>query len=135
MAKKEPFKFESNLEYVKGKLDENPRRVLNVIGQQLVREIRANELKTNYNHRTKILSKSLGWGFGWDKVKNKKDKSVLQIGFKMSIERNPAGVGPGIVGGIITGTEPDPLKPSVLRNKDLITRLIGEALDEIRKGG
>ena len=35
----------------------------------------------------------------------------------------------------MTGSEPDPLKPSVLRNKDLITRLIGEALDEIRKEG
>ena len=53
----------------------------------------------------------------------------------MSIQKNIAGAGPGIVGGIMTGSEPDPLKPSVLRNKDLITRLIGEALDEIRKEG
>lgn len=128
MAKKDPFKFESNLEYVKEKLDEKPRRVLNVIGQQLVREIRANELKSNYNQRTKILSKTLGY---WAR----KQERDLQIGFKISIEKNIAGAGPGIVGGIMTGSEPDPLKPSVLRNKDLITRLIGEALDEIRKEG
>ena len=126
--KREPFTFESNLVKVTEKIHEKPFRVMNVIGQQLVREIRANELKTNYNHRTKILSKTLGY---WAR-KRERD---LQIGFKMSIQKNIAGAGPGIVGGIMTGSEPDPLKPAVLRNKDLITQLIGEALDEIRKEG
>ena len=126
--KREPFTFESNLEKVTEKIQEKPYRVMNIIGQQLVREIRANELKSNYNRRTKILSKTLGY---WAR-KRERD---LQIGFKISIEKNIAGAGPGIVGGIMTGSEPDPLKPSVLRNKDLITRLIGEALDEIRKEG
>lgn len=128
MAKKDPFKFESNLEKVTEKIHDIPFRVMNIIGQQLVREIRANELKSNYNQRTKILSKTLGY---WAR----KQERDLQIGFKISIEKNIAGAGPGIVGGIMTGSEPDPLKPSVLRNKDLITRLIGEALDEIRKEG
>ena len=129
MAKKrEPFTFESNLEKVTEKVHDKPLRVLNIIGQQLVREIRSNELKSNYNQRTKILSKTLGY---WAR----KQERDLQIGFKISIEKNIAGAGPGIVGGIMTGSEPDPLKPSVLRNKDLITRLIGEALDEIRKEG
>lgn len=126
--KREPFTFESNLVKVTEKIQEKPFRVMNVIGQQLVREIRANELKTNYSHRTKILSKTLGY---WAR-KRERD---LQIGFKMSIQKNIAGAGPGIVGGIMTGSEPDPLKPAVLRNKDLITQLIGEALDEIRKEG
>ena len=126
--KKDPFTFESNLEKVTEKIQDKPYRVMNVIGQQLVREIKANELKTNYNQRTKILTKTLGY---WAR----KQERDLQIGFKMSIERNLSGAGPGIVGGIMTGQEPDPLKPSVLRNKDLIVKLIGEALDEIRKEG
>lgn len=125
MAKK-PFTFESNLEKITQKIHDKPTKVMNIIGQQLVREIRANELKSNYHTRTKILDKALGY---WARKKERD----LQIGFKMSIEKNAAGVGPGIVGGIMTGAEPDPLKSAVIRNKDYIVQLIGEALDEIRK--
>lgn len=123
---KNPFTFESNLEKIQEKIQENPRKVLNVIGQQLVREIRANELKSNYDQRTKILSKTLGY---WARKKEKD----LQIGFKMSIDKNSHGAGPGIIGGIMTGAEPDPIKPAVLRNKDLIQELIAQAVDQIRK--
>lgn len=125
MAKGEPFKLESNLKKITEKIQEKPNKVMNIIGQQLVREIKANELKTNYSRRTKILEKTLGY---WARKKERD----LQIGFKMSIEKNAAGVGPGIVGGIMTGQESDPLKSAVIRNKDLIVKLIGEALDQIR---
>ena len=37
---KQPRTFESNLDYVTEKLKENPHRAMNLIGQQLVREIK-----------------------------------------------------------------------------------------------
>jgi len=121
-----PFTFESNLEKVVEKVHEKPYRVMNIVGQNLVREIRATTLKQNFNSRTKILSKTIGY---WAR-KREKD---LQIGFKMSITANRFGIGPGIVGGIMTGRDQDPLKPVVVKNAEIIKQMIGEALDEIRK--
>lgn len=116
MARK-PFTMESNLDKITEKIREKPRRVMNKIGQTLVREIKATTMKTQFHQRRKILSKTLGY---WARKKEKD----LQIGFKMSI--------PGIVGKIMTGEEEDPIKPVVVRNADLIKKLIGEAFDEIR---
>lgn len=124
--KRQPFTFESNLDKVIDKVHEKPYRVMNIVGQNLVREIRSTTLKQNFDQRTKILSKTIGY---WAR-KQEKD---LQIGFKMSITANKSGAGPGIVGGIMTGRDQDPLKPVVVKNAEIIKQMIGEALDEIRK--
>lgn len=123
---KEPFTFESNLDKVIPKIQEKPNRVMNIVGQNLVKEIKATTLRQQYGQRYKILSKSLGY---WAR-KREKD---LQIGFKMSITKNKAGAGPGIVGGIMSHQEPDPIKPVAVKNAELIKRMIAEAIDEINK--
>lgn len=115
---KTPFTLESNLGKVTDKIHEKPMKVMNIIGQAIVKETKATTMKTQFHQRRKILSKTLGY---WARKKEKD----LQIGFKMSI--------PGIVGKMITGVEDDPIKPVVIKNADLIQKLIGEALDEIRK--
>ena len=116
MARK-AFTIESNVDKIIQKIQEKPYTVVNKIGAQLVREIRANTMKSSFFRRQKILSKTLGF---WAR-KQEKD---LQIGFKMSI--------PGIDGKMLTGAEADPIKPIVVKNAELIQQLIGAALDEIR---
>lgn len=120
MAKKPkvPFEMESNLQKITEKIHDKPYKVMNVIGQNLVREIKATTMKTQFHQRRGILTKTLSY---WAR-KNEKD---LQIGFKMSI--------PGIVGKMITGAESDPIKPVVVKNAQVIQDMIAVALDEIRK--
>lgn len=115
--KREPFTFESNLEKVIDKIEEKPARVMNIIGQNLTREIRATTLKSQFHQRRGILRRTLGY---WAR-RYEKD---LQIGFKLSI--------PGIVGRMMTGQEADPIKPVVVKNAELIKEMIGKAIDEIR---
>lgn len=115
---KAPFTFESNLEKIATKIQEKPYKVMNTVGQNLVKEIKATTMKSQFHTRRKILIKTLGY---WAR-KNEKD---LQIGFKMSI--------PGIVGRMITGVESDPIKPVVVKNAQTIQNMIAVALDEIRK--
>lgn len=118
MAKKRrELTMESNLEFITKRIQEKPYRVLNTVGQQLVREIRSTTLRSQFHTRRAILHKSLGY---WARNREKD----LQIGFKMSI--------PGIVGRMMTGQEADPIKPVVQKNADLIQKMIGDALDEIR---
>lgn len=116
--KRKELTFESNLEYVTKRLEAAPGRVMNLIGQQLVREIKSTTLNSQFHARRGILKKTLGY---WAR-RNEKD---LQIGFKMSI--------PGIVGKMMTGQEADPIKPVVVKNKDLIQETIAKAIDEINK--
>ncbi len=115
---REPFTYESNIDKIIEKIEDTPGRVLNTVGQNLVREIKATTLKSQFHQRRKILHKSLGY---WAR---KKDKD-LQIGFKMSI--------PGIIGKMLTGQEEDPLKPVVVKNADNIQKAIALALNEIGK--
>ena len=115
---RQPFTFESNTEKVIAKIQEKPGKVMNVIGQNLVREIKATTMKSQFHQRRSLLTKTLGY---WARKKEKD----LQIGFKMSI--------PGIVGRMMSGQEADPIKPVIVKNTDLIQQMIGEALDEIRK--
>jgi hypothetical protein len=117
-AKKAAFTFDSNIEKVILKVQEKPYKVMNIIGQNLVREIKATTMKSQFHQRRGILTKTLGY---WAR-RNEKD---LQIGFKMSI--------PGIVGKMITGAEQDPLKSVVIKNAQVIQDMIAVALDEIRK--
>jgi hypothetical protein len=116
MARKS-FTLESNLDKITAKIHEKPTKVMNIIGQNLVREIKATTLSNQFHQRYGILKKSLGY---WAR-KRERD---LQIGFKMSI--------PGIVSGMMTGKEADPIRAVVVKNVDMIQQLIGEALDEIR---
>lgn len=126
MAKKKaPFTLESNVEKVIEKIEEKPQRVMNIIGQNITKEVRAN-FKQSRSSRRGMLSRSLGY---WAR-RNEKD---LQIGYKMSIVANEQGAGPGIVGDMIRKSEPDYIKDVVIKNKDIIVDLIGKALDEIRK--
>jgi hypothetical protein len=118
MAKRQPFTFESNLEKITLKIKDVPGKVLNVIGQNLVKEIKSTTMKNQFHQRRGILNKTLGY---WAR---KKDKD-LQIGFKMSI--------PGIVGKMITGQEADPIKPVVVKNAQIIKDMIKTAIDEIGK--
>jgi len=117
-AKKDPFTFESNLEKVIEKIHEKPYRVMNEIGKNIVREMKATTMKSQFHQRKKILTKTLGY---WAR----KQENDLQIGFKMSI--------PGIVGAMITGAEADPIKPVVIKNAQIIQDLIATALNEIQK--
>jgi len=112
MAKKAAFTFESNLEKIIPKIHEAPYRVMNTIGQNLVREVRGT-LRQYYKKHTGQLDKSLGY---WAR----KQERDLQIGFKMFYA-------PFVL------RHNDPLKPVVLKNAELIKKMIGEALDEIRK--
>lgn len=109
MAKKEPFTFESNIDKIIPKIEETPEKVLNVIGQNLVKEIRPTMTK-----RTGKLKKSLGY---WARKKEKD----LQIGFKI------------FYAPFVFGTENDPIKPVVMKNAQLIADLIKKAIDEIGK--
>jgi len=117
-AKKAPFTFESNLDKITEKIHEKPYKVMNIIGQTIVREMKATTMKSQFHQRKGILTKTLSY---WAR-RNEKD---LQIGFKMSI--------PGIVGKMITGAEQDPIKPVVVKNAQIIQDMIAVALDEIRK--
>lgn len=124
MARK-PFEFINNTDKVIEKIKEKPYRVMNLIGSNLVRETKTN-IKASKSSRRGMLASSIGY---WARKKERD----LQIGFKMSIVANPSDVGPGIVGDMITRKEEDPILPVVKKNIDLIQRLIGEALDEIRR--
>lgn len=121
---KQPFTMESNVDKIVEKIQEKPRLAMGKIGGQLVREIKANTMKSQFRQRRAILAKTLQWAYGWDAGAGTKDKTSIQIGFKMSI--------PGIVGRMMTGAEADPIKPVVVKNAEIIQQLIGAALDEIR---
>jgi hypothetical protein len=122
---RQPFTLEKNFDKVIAKIKEKPVRVMNIIGQTIVREVKA-ELKASDSSRRGMLIHSLGY---WAR----KQERDLQIGFKMSIDKNKYGGRPGIVGDMLTRVERDPIYPVVLRNKDMIVQLIGAALDEIRR--
>ena len=125
MAKRTPFKFENNTDKIIAKIQEKPARVLNIIGANLTKEIKAN-IRSSGSSRRGMLASSIGY---WARKKEKD----LQIGFKMSIVANKQKVGPGIVGRMMTFTEDDPIKPVVYQNRFMIQDMIIKALDEIRK--
>lgn len=106
MAKKD-FTFESNLKYVIPKIEEAPHKVLNVIGQQIVRETKPNVPKVSGR-----LRKSLQY------FARRRERD-LQIGFKEFYAP-------------FVYRHDDPIKPVVLKNKDLIQSLIAKALRDIK---
>lgn len=108
--KKEPFTFESNLNKVIPKIEDSPYRVLNVIGQNLAKEIRGT-LRQYYKKRSGNLDKSLSY---WARKKEKD----LQIGFKIFYA-------PFVM------ENDDPLRPVVVKNAELIKQMIAKAIEEI----
>ena len=110
--KREPFTSESNLNKVVPRIEESPYRVLNIIGQTLVKEVRGT-LRQYYKKRTGGLDKSLGY---WAR----KEEKDLQIGFKIFYA-------PFVL------QHNDPLKPVVEKNKYIIQDMIAKAIDEINK--
>ena len=118
------FTFESNLDKVSAKIKEKPRRVLSVIGQNIVKETKA-RIRSKKSSRNAMKIKQLGY---WAR----KQEGDLQIGFKLGLEENKAGVGPSLFGDIIDGSSEDPILQTVIKNKETIVSLIASALDEIR---
>ena len=123
--KKEPFTFENNISKVIPKIQEAPEKVLRVIGQNLVREVRGT-LRQFYKKRSGELDKSLGYTMNRKVIKESSGEwppahtPELMIGFKkfyapFVLEKN------------------DPLLPVVKKNKDLIQKMIAEAIDQINK--
>ena len=111
MAKK-PFTLEDNFDKVIEQIREKPQRVLNIIGANLVKDIRP-ILPAHYkDRRGRHLSRSLGY---WVRKK----EGDLQIGFKR------------FYAPFVMDRNNEPLTPAVMRNKDMIVKLIAEALNEI----
>ncbi|HEY5555866.1 hypothetical protein [Acetobacterium sp.] len=117
-ARRTAFTFESNIPKVIAKIEATPEKVMNVVGQNIVREVKATTMNSQFHQRRAILKKTLSY---WARKKEKD----LQIGFKMSI--------PGIVGKMMTGAEDDPIKPVVIKNAQLIQDMVAVALNEIGK--
>ena len=113
MAKK-PFTLEDNFDKVSEQIQEAPHKVMNIIGANLVKDIRPH-LKTHYSDRKgRRLSRSLGY---WARKK----EGDLQIGFKM------------FYAPFVMERGKEPLTPAVIRNKDMIVQLIAEALRKVGK--
>lgn len=110
MAKrpKKEFTFESNVGKISDKIEEVPEKVLNIIGQNIVKEV-----KPNVSKKSGRLRKSLGY---WARKKEKD----LQIGFKIFYAP-------------FVFNHDDPIKPIVVKNAQLIQDLIRKAIDEIGK--
>jgi len=108
MARK-PFVMENNIDKVIAKIQLKPQKVMNVIGQNIVKEI-----KPTLKKRTGKLKKNLSY---WARKKEKD----LQIGFKV------------FYAPFVYGTENDPIKPIVVKNAALMQKLIAEAIEKINK--
>ncbi|MBS4538215.1 HK97 gp10 family phage protein [Clostridium sp. D2Q-11] len=107
MARK-AYEFESNLDKIIPKIEEAPHRVFNEIGKGIAREAR-----TKVPRRTGYLKKSLQY---WARKK----EMDLQIGFKIFYAP-------------FVYDHNDPIKPVVIKYKDLIQQLLARALNEIGK--
>lgn len=109
MARK-AFEFESNLDKIIPRIEKAPHKVLNEIGRNVAREAR-----TKVPRRSGLLKKSLQY---WAR----KREMDLQIGFKQFYAP-------------FVYEHEDPIKPVVVKNKDLIQQLLAKALNEIGKRG
>jgi len=110
MARKQ-FTFENNTGKVIEQIKEKPQKVLNIVGRNLIREIRPTIKK-----RTGRLKKASSLSY-WAR---KQEKDLL-IGFKL------------FYAPLVYGRENDPIKPIVLKNAEIIQQMVKEALDEISK--
>ncbi len=116
MAKK--FTFESNIKTITSKIEATPEKVLNIIGQNIVKEI-----KTTIPVRTGKLQKSIGY---WAR---KVEKDII-IGFYNN--KHPKHKKAAFYSAMVY-KDSDPIKPVILSNSKRIQQLIKTALDEIGK--
>lgn len=127
MAKRKPFTMESNLGKITDKIQNKPHTVLNIIGQNLVKEIRPKTRKIE-GHKGFLAGTTSYWA--------RKDEKDLIIGYKdpnnIGYLRGTKAVQEGNMEWLYDEVD-DPIKPTVVANIDNIQTLIGEALDKIRK--
>ena len=126
MAKRQPFTMESNLDKIQEQIKEKPYRAMAIIGKNLEKEIKP-QIRTKGKGRNAFLKATLS---SWARRK----EGDLIIGYK-----DPAKI--GFLRGV-KGLDnykwdydevDDPIKPTVVRNLDMIHKEIGKALLEISK--
>lgn len=122
---KEPFTIENNISKVIPKIQSAPEKVLRVIGQNLVKEVKGT-LRQYYKKRSGDMDKSLGYTLNRKVFKDSSGEwppantPALMLGFKKFYA-------PFVL------EKKDPLLPVVQKNRDLIQRMIAEAINEINK--
>lgn len=117
---KKIFTFESNVEIVSEKVHNAPHRVLQKIGQALIKEIKSTTLRGAYAKQSGDLDRSLKADYDWDKSTGR-DLSSLKIGFKK------------FYAAFVMGTDNDPIKPVIVKNSELIQQMIASAINEINE--
>lgn len=122
MAKKQ-FTMESNLEKITQAVEDNPKFALNEIGRSLVNEIRPQIRSISSKPRNKFLASTLQYwvrpqqgdlliGYKNPKeIKFLKDKEIDYDSYKWKYDKGS-----------------DPIKSTILKNVDLIHKLMGQAM-------
>ena len=126
MAKRQPFTMESNLDKIQEQIKEKPYRAMAIIGKNLEKEIRPKIVKKGKGRNAFLRATLSSWA--------RRTEGDLIIGYK-----DPKKI--GYLRGIKTldnykwdyDEVDDPIKPTVVRNLDMIHEEIGKALLEISK--
>ena len=126
MAKRQPFTMESNLDKIQEQIKEKPYRAMAIIGKNLEKEIRPKIVKKGKGRNAFLRATLSSWA--------RRKEGDLIIGYKA-----PKKI--GFLRGIKTldnykwdyDEVDDPIKPTVVRNLDMIHEEIGKALLEISK--
>ena len=126
MAKRQPFTMESNLDKIQEQIKEKPYRAMAIIGKNLEKEIRPKIVKKGKGRNAFLRATLSSWA--------RRKEGDLIIGYK-----DPKKI--GYLRGIKTldnykwdyDEVDDPIKPTVVRNLDMIHDEIGKALLEISK--
>ena len=126
MAKRQPFTMESNLDKIQEQIKEKPYRAMAIIGKNLEKEIRPKIVKKGKGRNAFLRATLSSWA--------RRKEGDLIIGYK-----DPKKI--GFLRGIKTldnykwdyDEVDDPIKPTVVRNLDMIHEEIAKALLEISK--
>lgn len=126
MAKRQPFTMESNLDKIQEQIKEKPYRAMAIIGKNLEKEIRPKIVKKGKGRNAFLRATLSSWA--------RRKEGDLIIGYK-----DPKKI--GYLRGIKTldnykwdyDEVDDPIKPTVVRNLDMIHEEIGKAMLEISK--
>lgn len=126
MAKRQPFTMERNLDKIQEQIKEKPYRAMAIIGKNLEKEIRPKIVKKGKGRNAFLRATLSSWA--------RRKEGDLIIGYK-----DPKKI--GFLRGIKTldnykwdyDEVDDPIKPTVVRNLDMIHEEIAKALLEISK--
>lgn len=126
MAKRQPFTMESNLDKMQEQIKEKPYRAMAIIGKNLEKEIRPKIVKKGKGRNAFLRATLSSWARRkeGDLIIGYKDPK--KIGFLRGIERLPDYKWD-------YDEVDDPIKPTVVRNLDMIHEEIGKAMLEISK--